>query len=759
MLHTSLKQLAIGSCLAGLCGGVCAAEAGADNAELAEIVVTAQKTSEVASKIPISISAVSAAQLSEEHITDYSDLSRAVPNVSFTNFGGAGQSNIEMRGVSSQAGSATTGIYLDDVPINILNLYTAGATEPRFFDIERVEILRGPQGTLYGAGSMGGTIHFVSVSPDLHNFSGSAHATVGGTEGGGLNYEADSIVNLPVSQGRAALRLGALYDRQDGWIDRVSPDGGIVARNINSQDTSVVRATLDLHPTDALTITPAAFLQRITTGGQDLFGLSLPQFQSPTLLAETNRDEYAIVSATVRYDFGWSDLTSISGYFWRNDQRLIDGTFYDSVFLGSALQQQFGYGGAAISALAAPSKFYTNVNQIHQEIRLASKPSGPDDPWTWIVGLYYSRTRTGLLDDEHIPGFNNTFESVYGDTPLNILGAAFPDDLIYHAFSEFVNSQTSGFGQATYRILPNLKLTAGVRYEKANEDLSFDSEGYFSGGTPPFTGSARGHAVTPKVALSYELTPSSMVYASAAEGYRDGGVNRPVPVPICSADLASLGMTQAPGSYKSDKLWSYELGAKTRALQDSLSISGALFDIRWTNIQTDIVLPTCTFDIKDNIGSAESRGVELELTQRLLDGLNWSLGGNYTSAKITSPVTLLGVQRGDRVPGVPDYSVSTSLEYKHPLTAIGARGLLRTNAQWVGSSQGVIQHGDPDFDRPSYFVMGASGGLQWSDYEVSLFVTNLLGNHKVIQRPNIALVEYGVTVRPRTFGISGSYSF
>lgn len=753
------KCATLGPCLAGLLWSMSASADDADNNELAEIVVTAQKTSEVASKVPISISAVSGAQLAEEHITDYAALSRAIPDVSFTSFGGPGQSNIEIRGVSSQAGSSTTGIYLDDVPINVLNIYTTGATEPRFFDIDRVEVLRGPQGTIYGASSMGGTLHFVSTQPDLHNFSGSAHSMVGGTDGGGVNYEADSVVNLPLVQGEAALRVGALYDHESGWINRVDPTGNVVARNINDEDTSVVRLTLQLHPSDALTITPAAFLQRLTMGGQNLFGLNLPQFESPTLVAETQRDELAITSLTVDYDFGWSDLTAVTGYFWRDDQRLIDGTFYDSVYLGSQLQQQFGYGGNSIAALAAPSKFYTNINQFHQEIRLASKPGGPDDRWSWIGGLYYSRTRTGLLDDEHIPGFNATFTSIYGDTPENLLGAGFPNDLIYYAFSEFVNTQKAVFGQATYKLTPQLKVTAGLRYEKATEDLAFNSTGYFAGGTPAFSGAANGQATTPKVAVSYDLSSTSMVYASAAEGYRDGGVNRPVPIPLCSGDLAQLGLTQAPSAYKSDKLWSYEVGAKGRAWQDSLVLTGALFDIRWSNIQTDIILPTCTFDIKDNIGSAESRGVELELTQRLLDHLSFSFGGNYTSAKITNPVTLLGVERGDHVPGVPDYTISTSLDYKQPLPNTQARALFRTDAQWIGSSQGVITHGDPDFNRPSYFVMGASGGLQWDHYEVSLFVTNLLDQHKAIQRPDIALVEYGVTVRPRTFGIGGSYSF
>jgi len=219
-----------------------------------------------------------------------------------------------------------------------------------------------------------------------------------------------------------------------------------------------------------------------------------------------------------------------------------------------------------------------------------------------------------------------------------------------------------------------------------------------------------------------------------------------------------LGLTQAPNSYKPDSLWSYEVGAKTRAMQNTLIVSGSVFDIRWNNIQTDIILPTCTFDIKDNIGSAESRGVELEVSQRLLDRVTLTVGGNYTSAKITVPVTLLGVEKGDRVPGVPDYSFSTAVEYDQPFAG-DYRGTLRANAQWIGPSQGTILHGDPDFDRPAYFTMGTSAGLRWDNIDVNLFITNLLDQHKAIQRPNIADVEYGITVRPRTYGIGGTYSF
>jgi outer membrane receptor protein involved in Fe transport len=730
----------------------------AAGAELADIVVTAQKTSEPLSKVPISISVVSAATLADEHITDYADLSRAVPDLSFTSFGGPGQSNIEIRGISSQAGSATTGIYLDDVPINVLNIYTTGATEPRFFDIDRVEVLRGPQGTIYGASSMGGTIHFVSNQPDLAKFGGSAHSWVGGTQGGGIDYEGDSVVNLPVVEGVAALRLGALYDHESGWIDRANPDGTVAARKINDYDTTVVRATLKVKPTEALSIEPSVFLQRVAAGGQDLFGLALPPFESPTRVPETSRDEFAVTDLTVGYDLGGAQLTSVTGYFWRADDRNIDGTVYDSQFIGGSLQQQFGFGGDVISALAAPVQFNTGVNQIHQELRVASTPRGADDPWTWIGGLYYSRTRTSLLDSEHIPGFNATFESIYNDTPQNVLGAAFPGDLVYYALSEFVNTQKAVFGQVSHVVLPGLKLTAGARYEQSSEDLSFVTDGYFGGGTPPFANGAKGHALTPKAAISYELSEATLVYASAAEGFRDGGVNRPVPIPLCSADLAGLGLTQAPSDYKSDKLWSYELGIKSRADGNALVMTGALYDIRWNDIQTDIILPTCTFDIKDNIGSAESRGVEAQVDAHVGEHVALGLGGNYTSAKITMPVTLLGVERGDRVPGVPDYAISASAEYSQPLNG-GGRAKARIDGQWTGSSQGTIIHGDPDFNRPAYFVLGTSGGVRWDRWDVSLFVTNLLNEDKPIQRPNVAGVEYGLRVRPRTYGVGGTYSF
>ena len=281
------------------------------------------------------------------------------------------------------------------------------------------------------------------------------------------------------------------------------------------------------------------------------------------------------------------------------------------------------------------------------------------------------------------------------------MGAAFPNDLVYNAFTEFVNTQEALFGQATYQIVPGLKVTAGARYEKATEELSFNSLGYFASGAP-YSGSATGYKTTPKGVISYEIG-KTMIYASAAEGFRDGGINRPVPIPLCSPDLATLGLTQAPPSYKADSLWSYELGAKSRPLSDRLSVSGSLFDIRWNNIQTDIILPTCTFDIKDNIGSAENRGVEFETTARATEDLKINLSGNFTDARITQPVTILGVERGDHVPGVPRYQFSTALDYTPPGVGQPARAM---------GSQRAMDRPEPRHDHPHRSRFFAAGLLR-----------------------------------------------
>ena len=306
---------------------VAATPADADSAAQPEVItVTAQKRSEDIKEVPLNITVLSGTQLQEQHINDITDLAREVPGLSFSNEGGSGLSKIELRGISSDAGSPTVGIYLDEVPITMRNLLNTGATEPQFFDLDRIEVLRGPQGTLYGASSMGGTIRFISKQPDLDDYGGSLYSELSGTKHGGLNYEESGVVNVPLVKGMAALRLGFDYLDNSGYINQLSPTGQVVDTDINDETTGVLRATLKARLSSDLTITPAVFFQRLRVDDTSVYDLSLPALSTEKLVAERGRDTLFVPSVTVDYDLHWADLTSVSSYFWRQFNRVQDGT-------------------------------------------------------------------------------------------------------------------------------------------------------------------------------------------------------------------------------------------------------------------------------------------------------------------------------------------------------------------------------------------------------------------------------------------------
>jgi iron complex outermembrane receptor protein len=331
--------------------------------ELEEIVVTASKRSEDVREVPTSISVLTGQQLQESHVVDFADLSQAVPGLSFSSQAGPGLSTLELRGISSAAGSATVGLYLDEVPVTIRNLLTVGNTEPSFFDIDRIEVLRGPQGTLYGDSSEGGTIRFLSVQPDTHVFSTTVHSEISNTEHGGINSTSSLVVNLPLSENEAALRVGVQHISTSGYIDQVSPvTGSVINSGIDSDTTDVVRATLLITPTDALTIAPALFFQRTRSADIDAYYLNpytnpatgamltLGELQTAKLVREPGTDTLAVPSVTVKYDGTVADLTSVSSYFYRGFDRTQDGTVGDSVYLGSVLTAN-GFNGNSIAAL------------------------------------------------------------------------------------------------------------------------------------------------------------------------------------------------------------------------------------------------------------------------------------------------------------------------------------------------------------------------------------------------------------------------
>jgi len=741
------------------------ASSAARSQEIQSVEVTAQKRKEDASKVPVSISVLTGEDLQAQHVTDITDLTRAVPNVSFSSQGlggaGPGLSNIEMRGVASSGGSNTTGIYMDDVSMTTRNIFSLGAAEPKFFDLDRIEVLRGPQGTLYGAGSMGGTVKFVSNQPDLRTRSIDTYSELSGTRGGGANWEQTLVLNQPLQRDQLALRIGVLTGRTSGYIDQVDGNGNKVASNINSERDSVLKLALKWAPTPQLNITPALFVQEVRTGDIDASYLDLPANQTSKLVREPGVDRLAVPSLTVNYDLGGADLTSVTSYFRRLFDRTQDGTTVNSAYVGSVLNGTAGSPaglGDAVGIL--PSEVYLNnrVNQFSQELRIASKPYDPGrSALTWIAGVYFSNLRTTLLDNEPINGLNATFQA-YGTTPLEQLGSDAPNDMIYQSLRYYKTTQSAVFGEAAYHFTPTLFATAGLRYLESTDRIDQSLNYYFAGGPQELHRNPKGSATTPKVALTWEVDPTETVYANAAKGARLGGANRFVPSAVCAQDLQNQGLgSGVPDGYAPDNLWSYELGSKSKLLNNRMTLNVAAFYIDWKQLQQTVTLPICGFDYQTNIGSAKSTGVEFEIKGKPSANLVLGLSGSYTRARITNDVPLLGVTSGQTIPGVPRYNIAATADYNFDVTD-RISGFVRGSSNWIGASRGALLSSDPDYARPAYNTVNLSVGTIVGAWETTLFAKNLFNNQKVIQHPNVEFVNEGYRLRPLTVGLSLSGS-
>jgi len=765
-----------------------AAPATADKAQVLEtVVVTSQKRLEDARKVPLSVSAIGGEALKNNQITDITDLTRNIPNVSFSSQGGPGLSTIEIRGISSQAGSATVGVYLDDVSLTTRNLYSQGTAEPRFFDLERVEVLRGPQGTLYGAGSMGGTLRFISKQPDLRNFTGDVTVETSETDHGGTNYLAQGVLNVPLQPGVAALRIGVQAGHDSGYIDQVDPQTlKVTNKGINGSDWSVLKLSAKFKINEAWSVTPALFYQDektkdidaayLAVGGYQQYnaGVPLALYQTSKIVREPGDDKLTVPSITVNGDIGFADFTGVLNSYVRHFVRTQDGTDVNSSYIGSLIVNP------TIANIVAylPSAVYLDnkINQKSLELRLASKDWTPGQlPLTWVTGFYAAQTKTDVTDNEPVFGINQAFTSnganIYDpaqwSASAGIFDSAFPNDNSYFSARHYDTKQSSVFGELTWHFSPTLRAIAGLRYLRSTEGFEREGNFFFAGGPASNSLESKANKATPRFALSWDVDPDNTVYANVAEGFRLGGANRAIPLSIAGnvADLANLGLTAAPASFAPDSLWSYELGSKSRLLGGRMTLEVAAYHINWSNIQQDIYLPTAGFDFETNVGKATSDGLEVDLKARVASDFTLTVGGGYNRAVFSEDVPWLGtasgggynVRKGDPVQGVPKYSLHLGGEYHFAVADI--ESVLRANGQWTGTSHGTVVRDNPDYVRPSYFTADASWTLSFEKFDLSFTVKNLTNNHTILQQPNIQSVAEAYYLRPRTIGASLSASF
>src|SRR5580658_5867838 len=800
---------------------------------LEEIVVTAEKRESTVQATPISITALSAEDLTTENVFTIEDLAGAVPGVSMRT-AGPGQTEYEMRGLTSAGGSAATvGFYLDEIPLSASAVALNGRTviDADLFDLGHVEVLRGPQGTLYGAGSMGGTIKLVPNAPKIGVFEGATDVSLSQTSSGGsTNGGISAMVNLPISD-IAAVRLVATQKYISGWIPRVVAEPGEfpypegfgttcfsycstrgdvgaapVAETIkgsNLEKFTAERAELLLKPTEALSINARLMYQRIDAQGYNNYQAtgdspdpypSTPGIYQPLDVKEPYYDSFKLASLTLKYNFGFAELTSATGYWQRYVIQSTDST--------EALQNINGIAGSAAPTPwpngFLPGLLYVEVDpttQVSEELRLTSSGTGP---FQWVGGVYAADLHSGYVTYNQSPYIANAYNSAGpGVGNINIGGAAAnPDGVIFNDNNPNVMKQSAVFGETSYKITDDLKATLGVRYFKftvANESHQCGvGTGTGNATCQIASASGSGDNVLPRVNLSYEPTPDLTLYATVAKGSRPGGVNLPIPLPtlaqIQSNPLAyncgvpnvnqlnpgtpiapgTIYVTQQPAYFAPDSIWSYELGEKARFDDRRFTLDADVYYVKWKNIQ-QVIDRSCGYPYSANAGNALAYGPEVEFSALLVPGLTLGISGAYTQAYINEPnaneaTVIAGATPGtdpNRIVNVPKYTANVSLEYQTQLSA-DLNGIFRVSDSVVGPIEDISYVGE---SLPSHAFIDARAGVThgaWGAYLVGTNLTNKVAALTIDnttfawQQPTIIRVS---TNQPRTIGVDFQYKF
>jgi outer membrane receptor protein involved in Fe transport len=745
----------------------------AANSGLEEIVVTAEKRSSTIQDTAISISALSGEQLRQQGISGITGIVQSIPGISMRT-SGPGQTELEIRGLSSSGGaSPTVGFYLDDYPLTAPAAALVGKVviDPDLFDLNRVEVLRGPQGTLYGSGSMGGTVKLLPNEPKLNAFGGEVEAFGSGTSGGGFNRGGNLMLNIPLIDDRVAMRIVATDKFRDGWITRfVEPNfppptnpelcaggwPGCIRGNVNaaavSQSTPRInwerlqggRVELLAQPTDALKINATAIYQKITQGGYDEYdlppGIPNARFQ-PNNSNEPISDEFKLYGLTVNYDLSFAQLTSATAYYSRVESQTQDTS--EAIYSLLPL-----YGAASAQFYPSPFSEIDTTHQFSEELRLASTDKGA---FQWIGGAFFSRF-------ESIFAENNDSIPVVSGIPGQL--AVNPNGILYQAHNPYHINQYAIFGEGTYAFADKWKVTAGARWYKFDSRADEETTGFFAtsgSATPLFsTFKETNSGVNPKVTLSYEQNHDLTVYETIARGFRPGGINQQIPNPPCSLTTETYGP---------DSIWNYEIGEKAKFLDSRLIVNADVYYIKWSQVQQSVNQP-CGYPLTENAGTAASYGPEIEVTAQLAPELTMTFSGTYTHATLTSVNASLQAANSFFKPGlgllnVPKYTETTSLTYTKPISE-STKFTARVNNSYVGQST------DIDFTYgtlPSYDLVGLRFGLIGDKLSGFLFADNLtdkraqLGINTTGFSYTIPSLIRVATNQPRTIGIDMNYKF
>ncbi|MBK6412677.1 TonB-dependent receptor [Sphingopyxis sp.] len=765
-----------------------AQDAGAAEDDSNIIIVTATKRDANLQDIPFSINAQTAEDIQKSGAVTLEDLSRNVAGLSVQNLG-PGQSQVSVRGVSAgqvvrdQPGvKEQVGVYLDESVIS-LSLFTPDID---LYDLNRVETLRGPQGTLFGSGSVGGTIRYITNQPKIGVTEGSVEANLNLVNGDDIGGHLKGAVNIPMGD-TAAIRAVGYYTRYGGFINAVGPAGG---DDVNSGERYGGRLALTFEPSDNLSITPRVVYQKITADGfnrQDIYNLYGNRFTTTRpqvtydereqylLLREGFEDETLIADLNLNVGLGGAKLTSVTSYI--NRDILVSR---DASALTGSVSVDLGFPTAGV---LLPSNLIdtTDLETWSQELRIASDN---DSPFQWVLGAFYSKVDRVYSQTLPTPGYDAFTDATLGAGTSAAVANGFAANSPYNAFLPYDIKQFALFGEVSYDLSDAFTATAGGRYYDFKETRSFRSGGLFANGDNR-TDSTKSSGFTPRFLLSYELSDAVTVNAQASKGFRLGGVNDPLNLPLCTpADAALFGGFQ---DYDDESLWNYELGIKSQGRGFTFNAAGFYNDIR--NLQVTLDAGSCSSRIVFNVDKAHSMGVEFELGLSPADGLDFNLSGSLIEAEFDTTLpgvlaTATGIRDGNRLPSVPKFQLSASGSYEWPV-GDAANMYVAASFQHVGTrfTQPADQENNPrtfvhglpfggapasssttvDLQLPDYQLVNLSAGVDF-DNGLSLiaYVNNLFDENALLSfdRERGGRARLGYTVgQPRTFGITARQTF
>ena len=754
----------------------------AASTDIGEILVTANRREQSVSKVPASIVAMGQVELDKQGVRSINDIAQITPGITFGQSSvlyGTGQTSIAIRGVDSASGIPTTGIYIDDTPLQTRIGVSPSLSNPypQVFDIERLEVLRGPQGTLFGSGSVGGAIRFILPGPEYRDTKFYGRTELATTQNGAMSYEAGVAGGAPIVEDKIGFRASVWYRHDGGYIDRLDRySKAELDKDINSSNTLSSRLILGMKAGENLTITPSIFYQYQKIADGSRFELATSDLSKGDLklslnkVAEPLEDRFYLPALKMELDLGVATLVSDTSYFTRKTSSTSDDTTLN-IALNAGITGDFPPGFENDTFFTANR---TKQTAFTQELRLQDNSSS--DRFNWIVGLFYQKS---YVRDQFAGSVPRALDLInYGaalrDEPLtpsltDIFGVElYQGEFFVAQRNEHHDRQFAAYAQADYEIVPRVKLTAGARYTIANYKFNgFTAGPLYSTEGRVDTGDTTVRNLTPKFAASFQADKNNLFYVSAAKGIRGPGVSPPVGA-RCADEAAAIGFDPyATLQLKPDSIWSYEIGSKNRLFGGKVAIDVSAYRIAWKNVQNMFNLPVCTVYAALNLGDAQVDGFDLSITVKPVRQLTLGMSAAYTDARYTTEIPGLNGttvrKAGEPFPRVAPWTIQLNGELTQPVD----NAELYARADFSYSSRirkpldldSVLT--DPDLPRPpatSQLDMRVGGRIDRGDgsnVDVSLFVNNVTNSQPLLslyhEIPGSVWYRSG-TFRPRTIG-------